>query len=318
MSRLFDAYIFVDWSAASQPTKVNECPDATWIGEIQANASVAETTYRRTRSDAIAYVKERLELHVDQRRRVLVGLDFPYGYPRGTARALGSRAETPWLRLWQLIADSIDEGPRNANNRWQVAADLNDRISQGKPGPFWGCPPRWASSTLTSSRKGIFDYPYPTESGDLERQRLTEKVLPGTQEVWKLLYKGSVGGQTLVGIPHVHGLRFDPAFKEHSLVWPFETGFSTKSLIDDRRPLIVHTEIWPGTVEAAVRAHQAGRIRDQVQVEQLCLWAAREDTAGRLGRFFEPPQHLSEHERRHCVAEEGWIFGARKNRAQPR
>jgi hypothetical protein len=39
---------------------------------------------------------------------------------------------------------------------------------------------------------------------------------------------GSVGSQTLAGIPRVHELRFDPEFAARSAVWPFETGWATK------------------------------------------------------------------------------------------
>lgn len=39
-----------------------------------------------TRSEAVAHVRDRLLDHVAHRRRVLVGFDFPYGYPAGSLR----------------------------------------------------------------------------------------------------------------------------------------------------------------------------------------------------------------------------------------
>lgn len=310
MQSIFDTYLFVDWNASNRPTRIEPKKDAIWIGELEAGASVPETTYHRTRRAAVGFVQERLEAHRSKQRRILVGFDFPYGYPRGTGRSLGLDRRDAWLGVWQLLAEEIEDSRHNVNNRWQIAASLNHRISPDIAGPFWGCPKSQQSKTLSSRRIGHLSFPYALPNGGALRElRHPERRLSGTQEVWKLLGAGSVGSQTLVGIPCVHRLRFSEELEEHSLVWPYETGFSCE-LFQRRRPLIVHAEIWPGVVEAQVRADGSGRIRDQVQVEQLCLWASREDRSGTLRRRLERPSGLSDDEVRDCLLEEGWILGA--------
>ena len=42
--------------------------------------------------------------------------------------------------MWDLLAQLVDDRDDNANNRFEVAAELNRRVGPG-PGPFWGCPP---------------------------------------------------------------------------------------------------------------------------------------------------------------------------------
>jgi molybdopterin molybdotransferase len=152
LNDIFDTYLFVDWSASSRPTRVKPKRDAIWIGEWESGTSRPKTYYRRTRQDAAALVQERLEHHLNRDGRTLVGFDFPYGYPRGTGRAMGIVGPTTWLELWKTLAESIEDAPRNANNRWQVAASLNQRVAPGSAGPFWGCPIKFRSNSSASGR----------------------------------------------------------------------------------------------------------------------------------------------------------------------
>jgi hypothetical protein len=79
------------------------------------------------------------------------------------------------------------------------------------------------------------------------------------------------------------------------------------------RPLIVHTEAWPGILRdsvAKVAAANEGFIRDQIQVRELCRWAAKIDRSGNLGGLFDTPPDLSPEQLHECVGEEGWILGA--------
>lgn len=310
MKNIFDTYLFADWSASSLPTRVEPKKDAIWVGELGKYGAESKTYYCRTRRQAASLVQERLEFHLVAGRRTLVGFDFPYGYPRGTGRSLGIERKETWLGLWKTLNETIEDTERNANNRWGVAASLNQQISPSSAGPFWGCPEGRQTKTLTSRQIGHLSFPYALPGGgELRRLRHPERRLSGTQEVWKLFGAGSVGSQTLVGIPYVNKLRFAKDLKNRSCVWPFETGFSVEKFASQRL-MIVHAEIWPGVVESAVRAKSAGQIRDQVQVEQLCRWASREDQNGTLRRFLERPKRLSDDEVKDCVLEEGWILGA--------
>jgi precorrin-8X/cobalt-precorrin-8 methylmutase len=91
---LFDAYIFVDWSAAAKPGPVDPAADQIWVGTYTPAINIAVlTTYHRTRENAFAQVRDALLDHANNQRRVLVGFDFPYGYPYGLSQAMALPAE---------------------------------------------------------------------------------------------------------------------------------------------------------------------------------------------------------------------------------
>jgi precorrin-8X/cobalt-precorrin-8 methylmutase len=266
--RLFDAYLAVDWSAASSPKRG---ADSIWLckhGLAPENPS--------TREEATERVRELLRQVVAAGQRVLVGFDFPNGYPRGFADLVAPGDGPPWRRTWDaLVARVRDEGD-NANNRFEVAAELNVDA-----GPFWGCPGRKAQEALTVKR-GI-SFPH----HGLPEFRAVERAVGGLQSAWKLYGAGSVGSQALLGIPRVASLRDDPELAPASAVWPFEPTLLAQ---------VVHVEIWPGLVEPTARP-----VRDAGQVEALVRQWACLDEAGELGARFAAPPSSS--------IEEGWIFG---------
>jgi precorrin-8X/cobalt-precorrin-8 methylmutase len=266
--RLFVDYVAVDWSASSIPKRGK---DSIWLCE---HGSPPENP--STRDEATQRVRELLGRIVAGGGRVLVGFDFPYGYPNGFANLVAPGAGRPWRRTWDALVRRIRDDPRNVNNRFEVAAELNV-----EGGPFWGCPGGQARDGLTVKR-GI-SFPHK----GLQELRRVERALRGVQSVWKLGGVGSVGSQALLGIPRVASLRDDPALAPVSAVWPFEPTADAQ---------IVHVEIWPGLVEPTAHA-----IRDAGQVEALVDHWARLDQGGRLGPLFEAPPSAS--------SEEGWIFG---------
>ena len=77
---------------------------------------------------------------------MLVGFDFPLGYPAGFAARLGLSGP-PWRAVWDEIAGLITDDERNRNNRFDVADALNRRVSGGGF-PFWGCPAAPARTCL--------------------------------------------------------------------------------------------------------------------------------------------------------------------------
>ena len=309
LRRLFDAYIAVDWSARNMPGSVTPSRDALWVGERLASgiaeSDVPGETYWRTRQSCIMYVRSRLLHHASLGRRVFLGFDFPYGYPAGYAASLGLHGDAPpWRRIWNELSRLIVDNPDNSNNRFTVAATLNANCGDPIPGPLWGCPALTSLPTLASTSPG---YPYPVREGlTLERLRWVDRQERGMQPIWKLLGIGSVGGQALVGIPALRRLRDDPALIDISLVWPFETGF-TSLPIPDQGPFILHTEIWPGMVSD--RLDPSIAIRDQAQVRAVVHWLDDLDNAGKLGKLFSAPANLSSEALNACLEEEGWMFG---------
>jgi len=310
---LFDAYIAVDWSARSSPSRLLPTRDAIWVGERFTDASRGEILldphYFRTRQQAGNYIQQRLRVHVAERRRAFVGFDFSFAFPAGFAASLGYTGSEPWRWIWSLLSDSIQDDDANRNNRFQIASDLNARCGSNTPGPFWGCPPANATVTLSPTMVRQFRYPYSAGTElNLERTRLTEHVLPGVQSTWKLYGAGSVGGQALLGIPVVKRLRDDPAFAGVSRVWPFETGFSTTPT-PSIGPSILHAEIWPGVVRD--RLDRVFPIRDQAQVHAYVTWLADLDRRGELGELFANAGDGTVEGNRRCIREEGWILGAK-------
>jgi hypothetical protein len=308
--RLFDAYLAVDWSARSRPSPPAPTRDALWVGEATIDAEELSlrivASYWRTRHACIAHVRARLLAHLAAGRRVLVGFDFPYGYPAGYATALDLPATAPpWRRIWDALAGLIVDEATNTNNRFAVAVLLNARCGPPGPGPLWGCPPAACAPTLAPTSPG---YPYEVGPGQiLARIRRAEAWAPGTQPAWKLLGQGSVGGQALLGIPYVRALRDDPALAPASRVWPFETGF-TPTPTAPPGPAIVHAEIWPGIVPGPL--DPAIPIRDEAQVRAVVAWLAGQDAAGTLGALFAPPRGLTPADYEICREEEGWLLGA--------
>lgn len=190
----FDTIVMVDWSARSAPSPAKPTKDAIFIG--MARDGYLATSYQRTRHSAMRFLTGLLDGEMGAGRRVLVGFDFPFGYPQGFARAVAG-TEDP-LALWEVLANRIEDDARNRNNRWDVAEALNG-IFPGI-GPFWGCPAGRETDALPARgtrRNG---------HGMTER-RAVERALPRAQPCWKLFTTGSVGSQVLLGLPHLHGLR---------------------------------------------------------------------------------------------------------------
>ncbi|MGD8418462.1 MAG: hypothetical protein PVH91_15480 [Pseudomonadales bacterium] len=307
---LFDAYIFVDWSASNSPTGARPRRDAIWTGELLPDEAAPATHYHPTRQAAFEHVLTMLCRASERRLRVLCGFDFPYGYPEGFARLLTPADEsTSWQNVWHYLARAITDSTRNVNNRFDVAEEINQLIGHGE-GPFWGHPANQDYDFLSRFKSR---FPYPTDNGSgLSEKRICERALPRTQEAWKLFGAGSVGSQALVGIPRVHALRYHPQLKDHSRVWPFETAFES-ALDVETRPYILHTEIWPGVVQDRVDALMATHnraIKDELQVATLCEWAHELDKGGRLAGLLAQPKNLDARQAKRCVHEEGWVLGA--------
>lgn len=279
---VFDRYVTVDWSASSRPKTGR---DSIWIAD--SHGDVLEN--HRTRHEAIEALYAQLTASVHRGQRVLVAWDFAFAYPIGTLAALGCAT---WQELWELLGELIEDGEDNTNNRFEIAAELNRRI--GAAQPFWACPPRKASPHLTARR--------PLERV-LPEYRLCEQwLLSRARRVhspWKLFTSGSVGGQTLLGIPRLWALRHDPALAAHSAIWPMETGWT----ISAARPLIVHAETWPGGFTVDENRH---RTRDAAQVICVVEHLQRADRDGELSPLLAPP--LDERTRVIAESEEGWVL----------
>lgn len=295
MAADFDHFIAIDWSARNRPSPARPSRDAIWLAEATARGRVA-VRYFRTRRACLDYLRPRLAGLVARRRRVLVGWDFSFGYPKGLARALRLVEKPAWRAVWALVSDLVRDGADNTNNRFEVGARLN-RLTGAPGGPFWGVPTGESGIFLGSKRD--FAYPVPTKGAMLPERRLVEEGLPRMQPAWKLAYAGSVGGQSLTGIPYLRELRFAAGrVGERSRVWPFE------------RPLeegagVLHAEIYPSLLQLPGR----DRIPDREQVRTYVRWLQDRQGAAELAGLLAVPYFLPKKARRRVRRHEGWVLG---------
>lgn len=118
-SPLFDTVVIVDWSARAAPSPRRPAKDAIWIGVVRDGIPRA-CVYCRTRAIAGEVVEDLLAGELSAGRRVLIGFDFPFGYPGGFAAAVVGTPSP--LKLWDFFADELEDSPR-ANTRFELAGD---------------------------------------------------------------------------------------------------------------------------------------------------------------------------------------------------
>jgi precorrin-8X/cobalt-precorrin-8 methylmutase len=288
---LFDTYIIVDWSAALTPKTGR---DSIWICRLSTGGeTVANPPTRHAARELLATM---LASAMANGERVVAGFDFPFGYPAGFAARLGLDG---WRAVWDEIARLIEDGEDNDNNRFTVAATLNERVSAGAF-PFWGRPVRMEHAFLGAKHHRRHD------SDGLLEKRLIDTWMVGAQPCWKLIGAGSVGGQILTGIPVVRTLRDDPRWAGISRVWPFETGLGVGN---DAR--IVFAEVWPSWWKVCPKL---GHPNDRAQVRTVARLFAARDRTGELASWFAPA--ISDAEAKQVLAEEAWTLGVTAPRSR--
>ena len=294
---LFHTHIVVDWSARSRPSPATPGKDAIWWAAARASRRgvvVQEPEYARTRHDAVGRLARIVGDELERGQRVLVGFDFPFGYPAGVAERVSGRACA--LALWDWLAARIEDAPDNANNRYAVAAAIN----QGYPGlgPFWGHPPTWHCPAIPAKASAR------THGCEPPERRIADHHAKGAKTVWQLFYNGSVGSQLLLGLPALKRLTAHPLVDGRAAIWPFETGLGAP----DAQAVIA--EVYPSLLRAEVRARRGdGEILDRAQVRVNAEAFARLDAAGGLAPLFAGVPTLTAAERLLIETEEAWILG---------
>lgn len=271
--RPFDRVIVADWSASGSLSPARPSANAIWLGI--SDASGTQTRYFRSRSEAESHLTATI---ADVRGRLLIGFDFPMGYPAGFAARLTG---VPQARaVWTWLAQNLIDGPDNRNTRFETAARINARL--GSAGPFWGRPRSLALPALPETK--AVDYP----ALGLAERRQVETLVPRAQPVWKLFTTGAAGGQGLVGQPMIQRL----AAGNGVAVWPFDTPDAA----------VVLAEVYPSLLARAVAADPAP-IKDEAQVRLLSRALWRLSQAGQIAPLLATPGGA-------VTTEEGWILGA--------
>lgn len=291
MARLFNAYVVVDWSAASTP---KQGKDSIWIGVLKRDVRFRlafEAHNPATREEAMKVLGAIFAELKRKGERVLVGFDFPLGFPAGTAGALKLKDPT-WAGVWAFLAKDMVDKPTNVNNRFAVANKMN-RLMTDAARPFWGAPPKdvqtWLSATKPEAAKG-----------DMPALREADKAAKA-KSVWQLSGVGAVGGQALVGIPRVKALL--DGFGERARVWPFQTGWRVQTETDLEGIDVVFAEVYPALHGAKP---EAGEVIDRAQVRATAEHFAKLDEQGKLGAAFGPGDGAKVQA---VESEEGWILG---------
>ncbi len=300
-----DRIVVVDWSAAARPRTGR---DSIWQADLGPGGALALTN-PATRTGWAAAASASLGAQVAAGDRVLLAIDAGLGFPCGLAAALGcsggdggagagaggergDRGAVAWRSVCRLLDELVSDDAANANNRFDVADELNRRCGATGPtgGPFWGHPHGRSWTALGPRRPTP---PLRTASGVvLDEWRDTEEVARRAgwriQPVWKLFGAGSVGSQTLLALTWVERLRREPALSGRLRVWPQDTGATPDPWGGE--PGVVVVECWPPAF-VDVTAHD---VRDAAQVigtarhlRDRCRW----------DRVPAP------------AAEEGWIVG---------
>ncbi|MEE8599970.1 hypothetical protein [Euzebya tangerina] len=290
----FDAVIMVDYSAKQTVGRRGGEQDGLWLAAGGAAIPGAPGPRPfRTRLDLQAHLEQALAGHIESGHRVLLGLDFCFGFPSGTASALGARAGEPaWSWMWQTLGAAITDTADAANNRFDVAGALNQRVGHGA-GPFWGHPPSMTIPDLAPTKP-----PYP--SSGLVEWRLVERTLQWRGAVpkscWQLSGAGSVGGQSLVGIAMLDRMRrggLATAWDHGAVaVWPFQAWSDAQ---------VVVAEVYPSLVDPS---GPPTLVHDARQVLGLVGWAI--DRQHDVRSLLAAPLELEDPT---VIGEEGWILG---------
>lgn len=274
----FDTVVMVDWSAAARAPRRPK-PDAIFAAIARAGR-VEPATYLGHRLEAEGWIGALIDDERAAGRRVLVGFDFPFGYPRGFAAALCGRPDP--FAVWEWLDACIVDTPR-ANNRFEVAGAINARFPG--TGPFWGNGTARDVPHLPRKGRARTVNPFP-------ERRAIEDRHSGAFTLWHLSGAGAVGSQTLMGLPVLARLR--RRFAADLAVWPFEAPDAG----------VVLAEVWPSLLAPVVSAELAARggIKDARQVEVLAR-ALSGLTPDAMARVMDVSAHP-------CAAEEGWILGS--------
>jgi precorrin-8X/cobalt-precorrin-8 methylmutase len=301
---MFDTFVIVDWSAAGTPKTGR---DSIWICAVDRDGSERLIENPRTRHGAKNLLGELLSQATVRGERVLLGFDFPFGYPAGFAQRLGLMATPPWRAVWDEIAARLTDQENNQNDRFELAAEFNRRVSNGSF-PFWGCPVRFTHEFLGPKHHGRH------EAEGLAEKRLIDCWMVGAQPCWKLAYTGSVGSQSLTGIPVVRELRRNPGWADRARIWPFETGLCLPN-----EAQIVFAEVWPSWWRPQIRP-EYGPPNDKAQVRTVAAIFAAQNRAGELAGWFAGDPSLTDEQRTIIETEEAWTLGvmAPRRRASSR
>lgn len=282
---LFDVYMAVDFSGSrASGTQRRSIAFAELERGLTANVRKGFT-----RATVAGHLLERIIHHNHKGKRVLFGFDFQYSFPKGFWNALTGLPES-WRSILEGMAKGVaglppvEEEPVSNAREW--AHKANGRIIgrlRTKIGPFWG--PHFPSQPT--------DPRFPFSPDAFEKFRSVENRLTSFKPIFQLGGQGTVGLQSLCGIPHLFYLCNNCFHHKIALhCWPFD-GWD----LDSTAHVLV--EWYPAIQNQGRKSHE--------QDARACVqWARDVDHKGQMSKYFLPDLP-------HCdktkAAVEGWVIG---------
>ncbi|AFO90059.1 molybdopterin guanine dinucleotide synthesis [Phaeobacter inhibens] len=263
----WQSFAMVDWSGGKD-RGATPCKDAIWAC-VRRDGATGDPLYLRNRQLAEDWLAGLIEAELTAGRRLLLGFDFPFGYPAGFCRAV-TGSDDP-LDLWHWFETRIEDAPGD-NNRFDLAGSINRQF--GGQGPFWANGLKRDIPGLPR-KKDNYRNPFP-------ERRAVEHYDKRSFTCWQMAGAGAVGSQVMMGLPVLDRLR--RRFARQVAVWPFEPLDKPVALV----------EIWPTLLAGPGPNHW---IKDAWQVHKVALELAGLPVA-------ELQQLLTV-----TAPEEGWILG---------
>ncbi|MCL0070843.1 hypothetical protein M1N44_03625 [Dehalococcoidia bacterium] len=282
---LFDVYMAVDFTGSAN---VGVQRDRIAFAELERGAT-PDVRKGFTRSTVADHLLERIIDHNQRGKRVLVGFDFQYSFPKGFWNALTGLPES-WASMLQGMAKgvaglpSVREEPKSNAREW--ARKANERIAcrlRTKVGPFWG--PHFSPQPT--------DPKFPFSPGIFEKFRAVENLRAGFKPIFQLGGQGTVGLQSLCGMPHLFYLR-NNCFKHKIALhcWPFDGWNPNNS---------AHF-----LVEWYPAIQNQGRKSDEQDAKACVEWARDVDEKGQMSKYLLP--NLPDNDKAKAAVE-GWVLG---------
>ncbi|MEL6433254.1 MAG: gephyrin-like molybdotransferase Glp [Pseudomonadota bacterium] len=239
----FDSFAIVDWSGGND-TGPRPRKDAIWLGLVQDGYEL-QPQYIRNRIEAEQVLSALIEQELNANRRLLIGFDFPFGFPAGFARELTGKDDP--FAVWEWLEKHLEDAPKT-NNRFDLAGQIN-ALFPGI-GPFWF---NGLSREIDQlPRKDI------RNGHGMPEKRAAEAMTKGAFTCWQMGGAGAVGGQVLTGLPILSRLR--RAFSDQIAIWPFEPLTKPVAIV----------EIWPSLINPVVKDAEAkDELRDAAQVRLM-------------------------------------------------
>jgi hypothetical protein len=305
VSRLFSAYVIVDWSAASKPTTG---ADSVWIGVLKRDVRFRltfESYNPATRGEAETKLAAVLDDLKKRGERALVGFDFPLGFPRGLSQALSAcRARSPLARgLGPAGQDGQGQGRQHQQ---PLRRRLRDQPPPDRrPLPVLGLPAQGRPDHPAAQATRASTAPATCPSSATRTEAAQRRALDLEALLQRL-------GRRSGDRRHPGRARLKDARGDAVRVWPFETGFKALTEADLDGVAVVVAEVYPSLLKSAPRR---GEIKDLAQVRSLAEHFAKLDEAGKLGAalrrpaqgFCPIPAVAAD-----AATEEGWILGPPK------